>query len=178
VSVDGCKNISIHRSHDWHVATFRIGVDAALFFKRTDNSFDHAILLRAVQREHVVGQARTQLDELMSLVRRVLEQYPKGKNKLYALHAPEVECIAKGRARTPYEFGVKVSVATTHKEGCVVAGRAMSCNPYDGRMLAETLEQASILTHAPVHTAVVDRGYRGVQVAGVHILRSGLRRGT
>jgi IS5 family transposase len=32
--------------------------------------------------------------------------------KLYALHAPEVECIGKGKARTPDEFGCKVSIAT------------------------------------------------------------------
>lgn len=36
----------------------------------------------------------------------------KDKNKLYALHdAPEVECIGKGKARKPYEFGVKASIA-------------------------------------------------------------------
>ena len=43
------------------------------------------------------------------------------KNKLYTLYAPEVECISKGKARTPYEFGVKVDIATTLKEGLVVA---------------------------------------------------------
>src|ERR1700758_3553403 len=32
--------------------------------------------------------------------------------KVYALHAPEVECIGKGKARAPYEFGCKVSIAT------------------------------------------------------------------
>ena len=42
-----------------------------------------------------------------------MSQQRKEKNKLYALHAPEVECIAKGKARTPYEFGVTVSIATT-----------------------------------------------------------------
>ena len=29
-----------------------------------------------------------------------------------ALHAPEVECIGKGKVRAPYEFGDKVSVIT------------------------------------------------------------------
>ena len=53
-------------------------------------------------------------------VGRTLAQRTKDKNKLYALHAPEVECIAKGEARIPYEFGVKVSIATTHREGLVV----------------------------------------------------------
>jgi hypothetical protein len=47
----------------------------------------------------------------------VVTQQRKDKNKLYALHAPEAECISKGKARTPYEFGVKVTVATTLKEG-------------------------------------------------------------
>jgi IS5 family transposase len=37
-------------------------------------------------------------------------------NKLYALHAPEVKRPAKGKARKPYEFGVKVSITTTHKK--------------------------------------------------------------
>lgn len=129
------------------------------------------------QREKVEGMARIRLDELMSTVRRLLDQRPKDKSKLYALHAPEVECIAKGKARTPYEFGVKVSIATTHKEGFVVGARSMPGNPYDGHTLAEALEQAAILGDTPIHTAVVDRGYRGIDVPGVRILRSGQRRG-
>lgn len=36
---------------------------------------------------------------------RIHTQRPKDKNKLYALHAPEVECIGKGKARQPHEFG-------------------------------------------------------------------------
>lgn len=54
---------------------------------------------------------------------RIRTQQPKDKNKLYALHAPEVECIGKGKARQPYEFGVKASVAVTHKRGLVVGAR-------------------------------------------------------
>ena len=34
--------------------------------------------------------------------------------KLYSFHAPEVECIGKGKARTPWEFGVKVSIVATN----------------------------------------------------------------
>src|SRR6266566_1465060 len=49
----------------------------------------------------------------LSLARRVLAQdrHQRGR-KVYSLHAPEVECIGKGKAHKPYEFGVKVSVAT------------------------------------------------------------------
>jgi IS5 family transposase len=53
---------------------------------------------------------------------RIRTQQRHDKNKLYALHAPEVECIGKGKARKPYEFGVKVSLAVTHKQGLMVCG--------------------------------------------------------
>jgi IS5 family transposase len=95
----------------------------------------------------------------------------------YALHAPEVECLAKGKARKPYEFGVKVSITTTHKEGLVVGMRSMPGNPYDGHTLAEALEQAAILCDATPEVAIVDRGYKGVAVDGVKIYHPGLRRG-
>ena len=42
------------------------------------------------------------------------ERRQRGR-KVYSLHAPEVECIGKGKAHRPYEFRVKVSVATTVK---------------------------------------------------------------
>ncbi|WP_344868360.1 transposase, partial [Comamonas faecalis] len=119
------------------------------------------------------------VQELLQRTGRILTQRTKDKNKLYALHAPEVECISKGKARTPYEFGVKVSIATTLKEGLVVGMRSMPGNPYDGHTLAEALEQVGILTGTdrPPATAIVDKGYRGVEIKGVRILRSGQKRG-
>jgi IS5 family transposase len=102
-------------------------------------------VMRDVERQ--VGRAsdsgRAALQELIASTKRILSQKPKDKNKFYALHAPEVECLAKGKARTPYEFGVKVSITTTHKEGLVVGARSMPGNPYDGHTLAEALEQAA-----------------------------------
>jgi IS5 family transposase len=74
--------------------------------------------------------------ELLQRTGRILNQRTKDKNKLYALHAPEVECIVKGKAKTPYEFGVKVSVATTFKER-LVGMRSMPGNPYDSHTLGE-----------------------------------------
>ncbi len=50
------------------------------------------------------------------LSQRVMTQKKRDPSpKVYALHAPEVECIGKGKPHKPYEFGVKVSVATTLK---------------------------------------------------------------
>ncbi len=133
-----------------------------------------------VRQLHVLPQAaKAKVQDLLERTGRILTQRTKDKNKLYALHAPEVECISKGKARTPYEFGVKVSIATTLKEGLVVGMRSMPGNPYDGHTLAETLEQVGILTgtdRLPA-TAIVDKGYRGVEVEGVRILRAGQRRG-
>ncbi|WP_017757224.1 IS5 family transposase [Pseudacidovorax intermedius] len=136
---------------------------------------------REVQRQlHELPEAaRARVQDLLQRTGRILTQRTKDKNKLYAVHAPEVECISKGKARTPYEFGVMVSIATTLKEGLVVGMRSMPGNPYDGHTLAETLEQVGILTGTdrPPATAIVDKGYQGVQIEGVRILRSGQRRG-
>lgn len=120
---------------------------------------------REVTRQlHMLPEAaKAKIQDLLSRTGRILTQRTKDKNKLYALHAPEVECISKGKARTPYEFGVKVSIATTLKEGLVVGMRSMPSNPYDGHTLAETLEQVGILTGTdrPQATAIVDKGYSG-----------------
>jgi IS5 family transposase len=89
----------------------------------------------------------------------------EGKGKLYAFHAPEVECIGKGKSRQPYEFGVKVGITSTLKHNLIVGARAFPGNPYDGHTLNAQLEQASILMQdnkiAP-SDVFVDLGYRGV----------------
>jgi IS5 family transposase len=92
------------------------------------------------------GSLRQRLAAEIALVDRLLRQKPKDKGKLYAQHEPEVDCISKGKAGVRYEFGTKVSVTTTHKEGFVVGTRSMPRNPYDGHTLCEALEQVEILT--------------------------------
>ena len=71
------------------------------------------------------------------------------QERLYNLHAPETECISKGKAHKRYEFGVKVSFATTVKETFVVGARSFTGNPYDGHTLVEQLEQVTILCGNP-----------------------------
>ena len=70
-----------------------------------------------------------------------------------------------------------MTIATTLKEGLVVGMRSRPGNPYDGHTLNEALEQVEILANKRLGLAIVDKGYRGVQVDGVQILRSGQRRG-
>jgi transposase, IS5 family len=123
------------------------------------------------------GRPRAQALDRLELVARLLRQTPKNRNKIYALHEPAVDCIAKGKARVRYEFGTKVSVATTLAEGFVVGMRSMPGNPYDGHTLGEALQQVETLTDQRVSLAVVDRGYRGHGVQGTRVLVSGTRRG-
>jgi len=109
---------------------------------------------------------------------RIRTQQRHSKNKLYALHAPEVECIGKGKARKPYEFGVKASIAITHRHGLMVGARTFPGNPYDGHTLAQQLEQTCTLLEdigVTPHTAIVDLGFRGVDcdVAPVLLLHRG-----
>jgi len=127
------------------------------------------IVLREIQRKLGTASgsalALTRLNTLMARAERIRTQQPKDKNKLYALHAPEVECISKGKARKRYEFGVKTSIAVTHRSGLMVGARTFPGNPYDGHTLSAQLEQTEILLEGIGRTpkqVVVDLGYRGV----------------
>ncbi len=98
---------------------------------------------------------------------RIRMQQRHSKNKLYALHAPEVECIGKGKARKPYEFGVKVSLVVTHKQGLMIGARSFPGNPYDGHTLANQLEQTNTLLEGigvKPTMAFTDLGFRGPEV--------------
>ena len=103
---------------------------------------------------------------LLSLSRRVREQ-ERGQRgaKVYSLHAPEVECIGKGKAHKPYEFGVKVSVATPlkHSKGgqFVAHIQALPGNPYDGHTLAEVIPGIEKLVGTTIDRLHADAGYRG-----------------
>ena len=102
--------------------------------------------------------------------------------KLYSLHAPEVECIGKGKAHKPYEFGVKVSIATTNARApggqFVLHAKALPGNPYDGHTLAEVLKETQALTGGEIKRVYVDKGYRGHDAPNpFRVYRSGQKRG-
>jgi IS5 family transposase len=113
----------------------------------------------------------------LALAERLLTQERQDKNKLYSLHAPEVECISKGKAHKKYEFGVKVSVATTNRDNFVVGMFAEHGNPYDGHTLAKAIEQVQRVTDRIVQRSFVDRGYRGHGIKDTEVLISGRKRG-
>lgn len=111
---------------------------------------------------------------LLEKSEKVLTQQKHDKNKLYSLHAPEVECIAKGKAHKKYEFGVKTSIVTTHKSNFVVGIEAIHGNPYDGHTLQGALDQVEELTGTRPKDGYVDLGYRGHNetIATVHVGRT------
>ena len=141
------------------------------------------IVLREVQRKIATATTEScatlhRLQTMMERAERIRTQRPKDKGKLYAMHAPEVECISKGKARQPYEFGVKASIAVTHRRGLIVGARTFPGNPYDGHVLSAQLEQTEILLEDVGRTpkqVVVDLGYRGVDAdnPGVEIIHRG-----
>ncbi len=143
------------------------------------------VVLREVQRKLGLSgslpsnpKALSDLHMWIERAERIRTQQRHDKNKLYALHAPEVECIGKGKARKPYEFGVKVSLAVTHKQGLMVGARSFTGNPFDGHTLAAQLEQTTNLLQDLSRTpkqVVVDLGYRGVDAdnPGVEIIHRG-----
>ena len=102
--------------------------------------------------------------------------------KLYSWHAPETECIGKGKARAPYEFGVKVSLTTTNKR-CkggqfILHAKALPGNPYDGHTLNEVIEETETLTGREIERAYVDRGYQGHDAPKPNrVFKSGQKRG-
>lgn len=121
------------------------------------------------------------LRELLVLAHRLLAQTRTSKDKLYSVHAPEVECIAKGKAHKRYEFGCKSSVATTSKSNWIVGAQALHGNPYDGHTLEGAIKQIERLTGSVPKDAIVDKGYQGHGYAGsaaVHVVRTIPKRAT
>ena len=102
--------------------------------------------------------------------------------KLYSFHAPEVECIGKGKARAPYEFGVKASIVTTNARApggqFVLHAKALPGNPYDGHTLGAVIEDTERLTGRDIERAYVDKGYRGHDTTNPRrVFISGQKRG-
>jgi len=112
----------------------------------------------------------------LNLAGRVLDQRQRQRGrKIYSLHAPEVECIGKGKAHAPYEFGVKVSVATTLKRSrggqFALHARALPGNPYDGHTLATIIPEMERTIGAEIARVLADAGYRGHNAPSSHKFR-------
>ena len=140
-------------------------------------------VLRDVERK--LPDPSPSFKELLENAARIHRQEKNDSPKLYSLHAPEVECIAKGKAHKKYEFGCKVALVTTSKSNWVVGIEAHHGNPYDGATLKASINQTERLTGIRPKEAFVDRGYRGkehhpedvkVHITGQHKASRALKR--
>jgi IS5 family transposase len=119
----------------------------------------------------------------LSRARQIRSQQQRQRGwKLYSFHAPEVECIGKGKARAPYEFGVKASIVTTNARApggqFVLHAKALPGNPYDGHTLGPVVAATEKLTGCAIERGYLDKGYRGHDAANPRrFFLSGQKRG-
>jgi IS5 family transposase len=121
-------------------------------------------VLREIDRQ--TTEPSRKLSRLLETARRIHSQQRHDKNKVYSVHEPEVECIAKGKAGKPYEFGNKVSIAVSSRGGWFVGAKSFTGNPYDGHTLAEQMKQVDQLIGNTAREVHVDMGYRGHDYVG------------
>lgn len=115
---------------------------------------------------------------LLGLVERLLTQTKDSMGKLYSLHAPEVACFNRGKASGRYEFGAKVGIAATNREGFILAAKAFDDTPYDGHTLKATVAQSVRTGGVDPERIYVDRGYRGHDYDGkARVIIAGQKRG-
>jgi len=138
-------------------AARRIKVIAGKIYRDLDRQLDSA--------------QRKEYQELFKIFDQLLNQQKKDKNKIYSIHQPYVQCIAKGKVAKKFEFGNKSSFVKTKKSGIIIGAMAFTENIYDGATLDPQLNQVEELIGGRPKVGVVDRGYRGKkQVGGVQII--------
>ena len=135
-------------------------------------------VLRDLDRKATAQKDREKITDLLELAYRLYNQKRNDKNKLYSLHAREVECISKGKAHKRYEFGCKASYVTSNKGNFIIGAKAFHKNPYDGHTLEPALKQASRLIEGlgKIKSAFVDKGYKGASVDGIDIIGANRRK--
>ena len=142
-------------------------------------------VIRDIERK--VSEMPSGLQSLLTIAKRIYQQQTHDafgyalwayRGKLYSVHAPETECIAKGKVHKRYEFGCKVVLVTTHKSNWIVGIDAVHGNPYDGATLSGALTQTEKLTSTKPGRAFVDKGFRGSahHPPGVEVVVAGSRK--
>src|SRR5262249_44765519 len=141
-------------------------------------------LIRDIRRK-IAGQGELEaaFEQPLSRAAQIRSQEQRQRGyKLYSFHAPEVECIGKGKAAAPYEFGVKASIVTTNGRPpggqFVLHAKALPGNPYDGHTLGDVITGTEKLTGCAIERAYVDKGYRGHKTENPRrVFISGQKRG-
>jgi IS5 family transposase len=116
-------------------------------------------VIRDIQRK--CSNPEGYLVKVLNIAKAIFHQQRNDTSKVYSVHAPEVECIAKGKVHKKYEFGCKVSMVSSSRDNWILAIDALHGNPFDGHTLKGALRQVKqIIGWQPLH-AYCDKGYRG-----------------
>jgi len=113
-----------------------------------------------------------QLLLMLNRARQIYNQKRTDKHKLYSIDAPEVSCIAKGKAHKRFEFGSKISLTTTNEKDWIVGVYRVKGNRHDSKTLAACIRQTERITGVRCVDIFADKGYRGSDYYGpgtVHI---------
>ena len=133
-------------------------------------------VMRDIDRKATDEQKKS-FQGLWHLSEKLLRQEKKSRDKIYSLHAPHTYCVSKGKARTPYEFGVKVSLVVSHKQGLALSSQALEKSLYDGHTLKDSLEKAQEIAGIRPQKSFVDKGYKGHKVHETEVYISAQRKG-
>lgn len=124
-------------------------------------------VVRDIERQLDAEQCDERWTRALQLARRLLSQQRSDPAKIFSVHAPDTECIAKGKLRKPYEFGHKVGVVTTARGQFVLGALTLYHRPFDGHTLAACVRQAEGVMGQEIRGEIyVDRGYKGHDYAG------------
>ena len=128
-------------------------------------------LVREIERKLPAAVLASKHEQFVQF-HRGLQQKRGDKQKLYSLHEPHIYCMSKGKEHKKYEFGTKVSIATTRDSKIIVGALAFDSNQYDGHTLPEVLLQIKRLMKSEPAVALCDRGYKGKRkINNTQILR-------
>lgn len=136
-------------------------------------------IIRDVERK--APEMPEELLETFLKAQRIYNQKPQDKNKLLSWHAPEVECISKGKPHKLYEFGCKVSVISTVNKAkgghFVLQSEALHGNPYDGHTLKQAIDIYVKDIGIKPKRIYVDKGYRGHDLSlKLNVFKAGQKR--
>lgn len=153
--------------------------------KKAENKLKKRLgrVIRDIERK-IVGKEELEIifAEALMKANQIFTQEKTDSDKLYSWHAPEVECIAKGKAHKPYEFGCKVSITTNLNPApaghFVLHTKALHGRPYDGHTLKQVITEYETQTGIKAKRSYVDRGYRWHdKIEGCQVFKSGQKRG-
>lgn len=140
-------------------------------------------IIRDIERKIAGNESlQTIFSESLLKANRIFSQKKTDADKIYSWHAPEVECISKGKAHKPYEFGCKVSITTNVNPApaghFVLHAKALHGRPYDGHTLNQVMQEYETQTGIEPKRIYVDKGYRGHNYPNkFRVYKSGQKRG-